>query len=393
MGSDKCKSKCNSNKLLKGDKGDPGTTIVNLTYSQASALRNANGLINGFYYKITDRADLGITIRALSENKFSLDGEGYFLNPDYGGIGVWHSGLGGVFIGLIVIYSGLQYSNVTGVVGTAPDSDTVNWLLIPKSTSTYILEIDIIRYDFDADTIIYRTDKKGNEVYNNITLFQWGNPNVRKNYDYFGTFNIINNRGALQYNFIRSAFGISINETNQLTIVGTEFGEMSSVDFTNCTGSIGYSNFNSQDSLQITGFLGDGYQRKYIINDVGSTFNAELDISDGNIFNGTVLTIPSSLKHIGIFTLINSAGETIDKIKELPRHNKVRFYVENGNSIIFEVNDIGSFTPNYITGQNPANYTLIGRSFAPDFIELESSEDINSGDFVNTVYKIVIFQP
>lgn len=390
-----CKKKCNCKvtTIPKGEKGDSGTTCINITYAALATLKTNSLLVDGAFYKITDRCDLGLVIRALSINELSLDGEGYFLNCDYqntfgNNLGIWYSGLGGISIGKVVIYSGIQYSSVTGVVGTDPGADAVNWLAITRSINTYVLEIDVIRYNFDADTIFYRADKRRNEVYKDITVFKWGsdiNNNIK---DFLGTLNIINSKINLLNVINKSASGIVIDETNSGTILNTEFGEMTYIVFTNCTSDINFCYFNSQDSINITGTV--SYSREYIINDVASTFPTTLDMSSGAVFSAGVLTVDSSLKYIGIFTLINNSGQTISKIVGLPKHNRVRFYVESGNTQSFQHTAIGAAVINNLVSSAVTLDVVVGRSFGGDFIEYETSIDPNTpSDILNVKYQLV----
>lgn len=390
-----CRKKCNCNAITipKGEKGDSGTTCINITYAALATLKTNSLLVDGAFYKITDRADLGIIVRALSVNELSLDGEGYFLNCDYqntfgNNLDIWYSGLVGIVIGKVVIYSGLQYSSVTGVLGTAPDSDAVNWLLIPKSITTYVLEIDVIRYDFDADTIIYRADKRGNEVYINTDLFQWGEVNKVDNKDYTGTLNVINARVDLLKNINKSLSGIDINEENIGSIAYSEFGSMTYVQFTNATITIQFCNFNSQDSLNITGSV--VYNKMSIENDAFSTFATTLDMSSGAVFAAGVLTIGSYLRCVGIFTLINNSGQTISKIVGLPKHNRVRFYVEDGNTQSFQHTAIGAAVVNNLVSSAVTLDAVVGRAFGGDFIEYETSIDPNTpSNILNVKYQLV----
>ena len=83
----------------------------------------------------------------------------------------------------------MHYQNITGVWGTAPDTDLVNWQLLGKSkTNGYILEQDCVKYDVTNNIVVYRADKRNNEVdsytsggFNSLVTFQWGRDVTKNN--------------------------------------------------------------------------------------------------------------------------------------------------------------------------------------------------------------------
>jgi len=164
--------------------------FTSLTVAAMQALILAGTVLPGAFYLITDAnlTDGGLVVQGTSTTTISVGGKGLFLNPDYqnvGGnnVGVWNGGLVGLVAGTsICIWDGIQYESVTGNVGTQPDGDAVNWLPLAKSVAnTYILECDDIRYDVSIDRLLYRADKRGNEVEytiykgsNSLEKLQWG---------------------------------------------------------------------------------------------------------------------------------------------------------------------------------------------------------------------------
>ena len=190
----------------------PGN-LINLTYAQAIVLIAANNLIAGAFYNITDATTSylvsgGIILQATSNNTFSLQGKGIFLNADYDGVGdytgssvpysgnnqgVWAANLPSMAIGDVVIYDNLNFINQTGVNGvTNPIVDTTNWLQLPKSKTTgYIQEIDVVTYDFANNILRSRQDKRNNYIEWSPTAgslnlqplisFQWGRTGAYSN--------------------------------------------------------------------------------------------------------------------------------------------------------------------------------------------------------------------
>ena len=383
---------CNAITIPKGEKGDQGlqgisgvgVPIVNITYVNLSALMISSRLVVGAFYKITDRADLGIIVQATDLNKVSVEGKGLFLNADYqnvygNNLGIWNASLVGISIGKVVIYGGIQYSSVNGVLGTNPSIDTVNWIAITPSQSTYMLESDFIKYNFTNDTILYREDKRNNEIYTDTTNFQWGNDLIANNIDYHGTLNIINSISRVFFVKNNSRAFININETNNLTVYKTEFGEFSrGVTFNLCTGTVQNCIFNLYDYIVITGVI--SYRYMSAIEGIASTFTATLDMSDSSVFLANVLTVPSGyFNHIGIFTLINNTGQTIGFIINLPAHNKVRFYINGTLNQSFSHSSIGTNPSSGALVANSATIiNIIGRGGnGNDFIEYEKSGTLN----------------
>lgn len=175
-----------------------GLGVTTLTNAQYLLLQSTNSLTQGQFYLITDAqyTDGGVLVQAVNNNTPpSVNGIGLHLVADYQGVGNY-SGVVGfaawkniwclpaipVAIGDVVVWNNLHYKNLTGVWGTAPDGDAVNWQVLPKSTTNgYILECDFVRYNVNINSIIYRADKRQNEVDAyadprgvNLLLFQWG---------------------------------------------------------------------------------------------------------------------------------------------------------------------------------------------------------------------------
>jgi hypothetical protein len=179
--------------------------IIDITEAAISTLISSNTIRLGQYYRITDvtNADLGVVVQGVRVNGITAYGTGIFLNADYqavgdysgvpsyvGNIGIWSPVARPVVVGNVVVYNNLNFVNLTGVWGTAPNTDLANWSVITKSVTTgYILACDFVKYDIIANRVVYRADKldnevdyfvdsKGNEA---ITNFQWGRNLVQWN--------------------------------------------------------------------------------------------------------------------------------------------------------------------------------------------------------------------
>lgn len=121
--------------------------ITSKTYAQLTTLKNASTLVPGFYL-ISDKANLGIIVRATSTSAFALAAVAGFLNPDFinqgdystlptktgvgTNLGNWNAGLT-PSIGDIVfnVIDTTWFVNRTGVnTGSDPSLDATNWQLV-----------------------------------------------------------------------------------------------------------------------------------------------------------------------------------------------------------------------------------------------------------------------
>lgn len=177
-------------------------TVVSLLNSAMLSLITAGTVVVGQFYIITDATYSnggGVLVQGVTTKSITRSGAGLFWNADYQGVGnystvvptyvqnkgIWGSYVGAsAVIGDTVVYNNRNYVNLTGNWGTAPSTDAVNWQLLTYSaTQGYIFEVDFVLYDVNANNIIYRADKRNNEVdlydntsdgYNTLNNFQWG---------------------------------------------------------------------------------------------------------------------------------------------------------------------------------------------------------------------------
>ncbi len=172
-----------------------------------SELKNliTNGLVDEVtFYKVTDvqNCDEGVVVSGISTSTgTTLQGSGIFLNADYDGSqteytaggnkGLWSSYVISVAVDDFVIWNNRHWKNLTGDWGSEPDSDSTNWELMDKTFENgHIREIDFVKYDVLGNNVIYRADKRGNEVEHfyytplsndSISVFQWGKNEVSGN--------------------------------------------------------------------------------------------------------------------------------------------------------------------------------------------------------------------
>lgn len=320
---------------------NPEGGFVEITYIDAVKLAEDCSLVEGAHYKITDRADAGIILLAVSSCQFSLEGEGIFLNPDFQDNGdysgltsftgvskvtnyfVWTAALeaaNNYGDGDIVFRDGLQYQ-MTDFASKDLTEPSINpgYTLLPKSETNvgYIQEVDFILYDFFNDVIIKRICKRGNEICKEgIDIFQWGNDVVN--------YNTVKELGKMNcINSIASAIDTCIVSGYCSVVIGSDFeGTVSANFFDNQQNTItfGSGSYNVYgctfgkfpDAITLSEDVDHNTKE---ISTLGSTFECTLDLTDGADYDlgTTTLTIPTNLNYIGKFFL-TGVNCTIDKI-------------------------------------------------------------------------------
>tara|TARA_R110000868_G_scaffold181220_7_gene422074 strand:- start:1521 stop:3368 length:1848 start_codon:yes stop_codon:yes gene_type:complete len=183
-------------------------SVIQLTKAAMVVLINANTVVKGQLYQITDAGftDLGVIVTGTSTSSISANGTGLFYNADYQGVGdyssttptysgtnrgIWYSTyVGAIAVGDVVVWNNLNYINLTGVWGTAPNTDTTNWLLLSKSSTTgYIKASDFVNYNIGGNYIVFRADNLGNQVslggkvgsFLTLLDWPWGNSKCTRN--------------------------------------------------------------------------------------------------------------------------------------------------------------------------------------------------------------------
>lgn len=107
------------------------TTVAGIgTLSGSSSLRP-----KGLYF-ITDLGDAGTYVQATSSTLISSTGY-HIRRVPQNYTGCWRASMAAPTVGQYYRYYQNVYQSVTGAIGTAPDTDTVNWLLIAKTNNVY----------------------------------------------------------------------------------------------------------------------------------------------------------------------------------------------------------------------------------------------------------------
>ena len=111
-------------------------SVTSLTKSAFNTLLGARALVPGTIYLITDIGDAGTYVLAMNTDSYNATGTLARRIPT-GYTSCWRADMTAPTINLRYRYYQNVYQSVTGAIGTAPDTDTVNWLLIAKSNVTY----------------------------------------------------------------------------------------------------------------------------------------------------------------------------------------------------------------------------------------------------------------
>lgn len=368
--------------------------VISITYANAAIEANKCALILGSHYLITDRADLGIMLLAVTPCSFSLEGEGIFLNADYQGagdysgvtaynstLGVWTTAIDAAVVnGDVVFWDGLHYetTDATSVAGTDPSVNILAYTLLAKAGTNfgYIEEVDFILYDFANDSIIRRMDKRSNDINAENAYFQWGNNNVQAIVSSNSAIvNCINQRGSLVRCVFENQVNFILNNTHEGDITECTFGGKYTItaNFTSgnyLTGCIVFPiedvTFNSVDYYEDYELMGDY-----------STFEATIDMTNGVDYANASETItipPIYQSYVGVLNLQNNSGATISKIKNLSTYRISRFNPKGAHTFTFNHTAISAAVPYDLVSDAAAANIIVGRLgvLESDFIEYES---------------------
>jgi len=182
--------------------------FIPVTYVQLTNLINTKTIIPNGDYLLLDAifgnpsTPTNVYLKGLTTSEVTADGQGVFFNADYQSVGVY-TGITGFAgqLGLwdpilvtplnsVVIWNNTHFLNKTGLNGlTNPQLDIVNWQPLAKQENYgYIVEIDSVLYNSETNRIVYRLDKRGNQVeitnragFNSFNVFKWGSDKVGQN--------------------------------------------------------------------------------------------------------------------------------------------------------------------------------------------------------------------
>lgn len=323
--------------------------FVELTNTQMLELINNGTVDAGTYYKITNpiNADEGVVVQGIVTNANpSLQGSGIFLNADYqnvgdysgvsgfvSNLGIWSSIVQTVVVGNVVIWNNRHYKNLTGVWGSAPNADSTNWVLLPKNTTNgYIREVDFIKYNVNINLVIYRADKRLNEVeyqyptIDAISVFQWGRNVVQSNKVFSASsMQCTNSYCSFIGNHLTNESGlVDVSNINSLgyEVKGNTLTSNSTLDITNNVGSISYNTLN-KSSITITtnnGALNDNFLSSESV--INVTINGA-DIWKNTLNRGAIIVnenygsiIENSLNSLGRIRIdgVNQMGISFNTI-------------------------------------------------------------------------------
>lgn len=336
--------------------GGSGGGIVDITYADLLTLYNAGTMTAGTFYNITDRADDGIIIQAVSSSELSLDATGVFLNPDFQDVGdysgttaltgfakgvnykVWvDSDEGSYANGDIVFWDGLHYQVIdAGLLpaGTNPSATPSIYTVLPKSVIEmgYISEADSIFYDLVADFIWQRTDKRQNSI-PILDGFQWGNDsvvyNIAFNRDTY--FAIVNSKAsAIRDNFITGAAILNVGNTMTNNINGCNFIGGSTDCHIYVSNTLLSCQISAYEELNGITLSNKAYNYKKLSPGF-SNFDEEVDITGLTTLDQTI-----TFNYVGILKLTSTnATETINLFANFPVFQPVRFSPETGLTVTF----------------------------------------------------------
>jgi len=382
-----------------------GCSFTEVTILEITNLVNTNSIIECVFYKITNPSyDLVgaldyVIVQGTSSSSVSMDAKGMFYVPDFqnesgNSVGIWNTGLVGIIPNVsFCIFNNKHYLSLTGIVGTDPTLDTVNWQLLSFDTlNGYQKELDFIVYSLinnNDDKVISRTDRRGNYVeigstkasVTNFNNFQFGSDLVYENNICSGGFCSIKNiKGSFYGNKITSKSEITLN-TYLGVFKNSTFKSNSSLTMPIDLTFKDVSNLNMDvvnldvynDTSSVTVFI-DGKN----ISPGNSSLETILDMNDVTIFNGGILTIPIYVSLASKIRLLNS-NKTITKIIGLPSNNLV--IIENETpteSTTLTTNLVTPFVINNIASKYAiGNYTITGRLEGNDYFILKLRGNIN----------------
>jgi len=140
-------------------------SVTSLTKSAFNNLLSARALVPGTIYLITDIGDAGTYVLAMNTDSYNATGTLARRIP-YNYASCWRADMTAPTINLRYRYYQNVYQSVTGAIGTAPDTDTVNWLLIAKSNVTdYVTEYHEVGVDTTTGySIMWERDLANNFV-------------------------------------------------------------------------------------------------------------------------------------------------------------------------------------------------------------------------------------
>lgn len=386
-----------------------GSNFISLTNAALQALITGGTIQPGTFYQVTNPLNASsVVVQGIAGSSSStLQGSGVFLNADYQKVGNY-SGVAGfvankgiweptpppapVVAGDVVIWFNLHYKNLTGVWYdglNTPDTDAVNWVLLSKSkTNGYIEEVDFVKYNVTTNRVIYRADKRLNEVddytngkgQNSIDLFQWGRDVVYYNKVLGqGLMICTNSNSGFYYNEV-SYNGYMTNQTDRVEVgnftgnIMTQNGQIS-IDFLH--GVCAYNYISGASSTLKCGNV-------EINSGIGSNVITEGGAVDLGNWNGSSQFFQNTISQLSSIVISGNAFNS--KINKIYMSN-----LSNLNFILPNINGVEllgcEISDNFIIlDSTPRTYT--NRKIRKDFSNWEETLDMNGGVFAAGVLTI-----
>jgi len=263
-----------------------------MNYADAATLVSTSSLKVGNIYSLTD---VGISIMAVKPNKFSICGvremrivKNLYYTPAAGVLGVWKATLTPAATN-VAIWGGKVWTNNAGAVGTATSDESLSaaWTVVANTDNTYYEDkFFCVKYIFSTGVVVEQRDDRGNVVFSNINITDWGNINIKRNYSTDGIFNNANGFEIAD----NSNFGaIKANTNNGLISRNSNVGIISD---NSCDDSIyNNSNIGSIQNMSNAGAVYNNSNNGYIQNIGVLNDNVSFNINNGFIGTTTTGTI------------------------------------------------------------------------------------------------------
>jgi hypothetical protein len=386
---------------------------LSVTNAQLLTLISTNLIKPSYTYLVTDAllTNGGVLIQGVTTNSVSLFGSGIFLNADYQGVGnysgvapfgttlgIWYPTYAGpIAIGDVVIWNNLHYKNLTGVWGTFPSGDAINWQVLAKTTTTgYIQEIDEVTYNSQFNTILSRKDKRSNYLQldstgTNITQFQWGRDNVFENTIIGNSTMLIANSFASLYNNHLSTES-TITDTTSVPTNGEIYNNTlvnnSQLQSLGTFGTI-YSNLITSNSLIKVEYLSNTGQ--IALNFLAAASQINLDQVYGTVNANTLETGLISLVTGTLDVNSQVGGNLINTTTSLSLGNLTSTIINqniitNFASLVITNGNGGTFQQNLI--QSPLIITNLTNTFSNNTLSLDGTFITINSVSTFTVFKV-----
>ena len=381
--------------------------FVELTNSQILELISNGTVDAGTYYKITNpiNADEGVVVQGIVTNANpSLQGSGIFLNADYqnvgdysgvsgyaGNLGIWSNVAQTVVAGNVVIWGNRHWRNLAGNWGTALNTTTLDdsWVLLPKNTTNgYIREVDFIKYNVNTNLVIYRADKRLNEVeyqypiIDAISVFQWGRNVVQSNKVFSASsMQCTNSYCSFTGNHLTNESGlVDVSNINSLgcEVKANTLTSNSTIDITSNIGFIAYNTLN-KSSITIT-----TNNSSLSNNFLSSESVINVTINGANIWKNT-LNRGSIIVNENYGSIIENSLNSLGRIR-----------IDGVNQIEISFNTIGSIGSIFCSSNTPIldiiSCVINFEIFPEYFTENQSGRVINSG-YSNFIIQLGLDDP